>query len=134
MIYLTLFLKHWQYIVIAFLFVFVLFLSNKCTNLNKDIIEQKLKHSIEIHERNNKFQEAIIENLKIQNETERRINEVIEKYENTKSINTVKTETIIKEQLQPIINQFNSECFSSEWLSEQNNIIRILSDSNTDDK
>ena len=132
--YLLMLFKHWQYIVIAFLFVFVLFLANKCTNLNRDIAEQKLKHSIEIHEINSKSKDLIIENLKIQNETERRINEVIEKYENTKSINTVKTETIIKEQLQPIINQFNSECFSSEWLSEQNSIIRIYSDSNTDDK
>ena len=132
--YLLMLIKHWQYVVIAFLFVLCITIGIRCYVLSDSITEQELKHSIEIYEIRQDRLNKEIEMLNKQNEAERRINEVIEKYENTKSINTVKTETIIKEQLQPIINQFNSECFSSEWLSEQNSIIRIYSDSNTDDK
>lgn len=123
-LYLTLILKYWQYIVIALCSIVIVALLIRCNILDERNTSLKKEHELQLNTIVITNQAKAIELLKQQNETEKRISEVSERYE--KQLNDTKTETIIKEKLQPIINNISdsSECFSAEWLSVQNETIR----------
>ena len=123
-LYLTLILKYWQYIVIALCSIVIVALLIRCNILDERNTFLKKEHELQLNTIVITNQAKTIELLKQQNETEKRISEVSERYE--KQLNDTKTETIIKEKLQPIINNISdySECFSAEWLSVQNETIR----------
>ena len=131
-LYLTLILKYWQYIVIALCSIVIVALLIRCNILDERNISLKKEHELQLNTIVITNQAKTIELLKQQNETEKRISEVSERYE--KQLNDTKTETIIKEKLQPIINNISdsSECFSAEWLSVQNEAIKsVNSNSNS---
>lgn len=124
LLYLTLILKYWQYIVIALCSIVIVALLIRCNTLDERNTSLKKEYELQLNTIVITNQAKTIELLKQQNETEKRISEVSERYE--KQLNDTKTETIIKEKLQPIINNISdsSECFSTEWLSVQNETIR----------
>ena len=123
-LYLTLILKYWQYIVIALCSIIIIALLIRCNILDERNTSLKKENELQLNTIVITNQAKTIELLKQQNETEKRISEVNERYE--KQLNDTKTETIIKEKLQPIINNISdsNECFSAEWLSVQNDTIR----------
>lgn len=124
LLYLTLILKYWQYIVIALCSIIIVALLIRCNTLDERNTSLKKEYELQLNTIVITNQAKTIELLKQQNEIEKRISEVSERYE--KQLNDTKTETIIKEKLQPIINNISdsSECFSTEWLSVQNETIR----------
>ena len=81
LLYLTLILKYWQYIVIALCSIVIVALLIRCNILDERNISLKKEHELQLNTIVITNQAKAIELLKQQNETEKRISEVSELYE-----------------------------------------------------
>ena len=87
LLYLTLILKYWQYIVIALCSIVIAALLVRCNILDERNTSLKKEHELQLNTIVITNQAKTIELLKQQNETEKRISEVSERYE--KQLNDV---------------------------------------------
>lgn len=126
-------IKFWYLPVIFVLTLYILHLSNRVDDLKGTIKENEVKCELAQSQVREQLLEQAIKALQEANEKERRISEVAEEHVKDISERHTKTEIIIKEQLQPIINNLGDGCFTSEWVHWQNKAITTYTDSNSKD-